>query len=309
MNQDYPADRLDILVYSDGSTDGSDEIVQAWAEKTGRIRLLRGSQRKGKPTALNAMKVEAEGEIVIVTDVRQTLSENAVRDLVSYFADPTVGCVSGNLVLEGAAGVGFYWRYESWIRRSEGRFRSTVGVTGALFSIRRDDLDPLRSDTILDDMLIPLRVRLRRKRLLLCETAIALDRAFDDRREWARKTRTLAGNYQLFLRLPKLLLPFVNPSWFETISHKVLRLVVPWVLLVLLPSSGFVALAPADEGSGVIRWFALLLFVGQLLAYTAAALGARAGRLGVVARTFVVLNAAAIAGLWRFIRGTQRIVW
>ena len=309
LNQDYPADRLDILVYSDGSSDGSDEIVQAFAEKTGRVRLLRGTQRKGKPTALNVMQAEAGGEIVIVTDVRQTLSENAVKDLVSYFADPNVGCVSGNLVLEGAAGAGFYWRYEKWIRRSEGQFRSTVGVTGALFSIRRDDLAPLRADTILDDMWIPLRLRLRRKRLLLCETAVAQDRAFDDRREWARKTRTLAGNYQLFSRLPKLLLPFVNPSWFETFSHKILRLVSPWVLLVLFASSGFVALSPAEDGSAAIHWSALVLFVGQLLAYTAGVLGARAGRLGVVARTFVVLNAAAIVGFWRFLRGTQRIVW
>ena len=130
LNQDYPPDCLDILVYSDGSTDGSDAIIEGMAEKTGRVRLLRGQQRMGKPTALNAMQREAGGEIVIITDVRQTLSENAIKDLVSYFTDPRVGCVSGTLLLEGATGVGVYWRYESWIRRSEGRFRGLVGAAG-----------------------------------------------------------------------------------------------------------------------------------------------------------------------------------
>jgi len=309
LGQNYPDGRLDILVYSDGSNDESEEIVQSFAEKSGRVRLISSSERSGKPTALNVMGTEAEGQFLVLTDVRQTVSDNAVRDLVARFADPAVGCVSGNLVLEGATGAGFYWRYEKWIRASEARFRSMVGVTGSLYAIRRSDFEQIPADTILDDMWIPLSIRLGGKRITLCQSAVVTDRAFDDGREWGRKTRTLAGNYQLFSRRPKLLAPFLNPSWFETISHKVLRLVSPWTLLVLFFASAWASVCPAGSTSPIGRWLCVALFAAQLVAYGAALLGPRGGRIPGVARTFVVLNAAAVNGLWRFLRGRQRITW
>src|SRR6185503_16153548 len=157
---------------------------------------------------------------------------------------PRVACVSGNLVLRGAGGAGAYWRYENWIRDKEARFRGMVGVTGPIYAIRRADMAELPRGIILDDMWVPMRLRLAGRRIVFAREAVALDDAFADAREYGRKVRTLAGNYQLFALLPRLLVPFANPSWFETFSHKLLRLVCPWALLVLLAASGWAAWHP-----------------------------------------------------------------
>jgi cellulose synthase/poly-beta-1,6-N-acetylglucosamine synthase-like glycosyltransferase len=296
---DYPADKLDVLVYSDGSTDGTDAIVAAWSKRDPRVQLMRGPLRMGKPTALNRMVEQARGEVLLLTDARQPLGPGALRAMLTLLADPKVGCVTGNLRLEGQAGSGVYWRYENWIRRCEARFRSVVGMTGPLSAIRRVDLAPLPSTLILDDMWIPMRLRLQGRRILFCEEALAFDRAFDDEREFARKVRTLAGNYQLFSLMPALLVPFANPSWFETWSHKIMRLVCPWALVGLLLACTL----------GVASPVLAALLVGQLFFYTCALVGPRMGRVGTVARTFVVLNAAAVVGLWRFLTGAQKVTW
>jgi biofilm PGA synthesis N-glycosyltransferase PgaC len=302
----YPADKLEILVYSDGATDRTEAIAAAWAARDPRVRLLAGNLRHGKPTALNTMRREATGEVLLLTDARQPVSPGALRALVTMLADPRVGAVSGNLVLEGPAGSGLYWKYENWIRRQEARFRSVVGMTGPLSILRREDLEPLAPDVILDDFWIPMRLRLQRRYVLFCEEAVAHDDAFEDDREFGRKTRTLAGNYQAFGRMPRLLLPFVNPSWFETISHKILRLLCPWALVLLLAASA-AALAGARPGPAAKLLAGLL--AGQVAFYGLALLGARSGRFGRLARTFVVLNAAALVGLWRFMTGRQKVTW
>ena len=152
-----------------------------------------------------------------------------------------------------------------------------------------------------------MQLRLRRARVLLAQNAIARDQAFSDEREFGRKARTLAGNYQLFARMPRLLLPFVNPSWFETMSHKVARLLCPWLLLALMLTC---SIATAGVGSeGAERQILCALLLAQIAFYLLAALGSRAGRVGTLARTFVVLNAAALVGLWRFVTGRQKITW
>jgi cellulose synthase/poly-beta-1,6-N-acetylglucosamine synthase-like glycosyltransferase len=221
--------------------------------------------------------------------------------MAAALADPTVGCATGSLVLAGGAGSGVYWRYEHWIRRQESRFRGVVGMTGAIAMTRRAELAPLPADIILDDVWIPMQLALTGKRVAFVTEAEASDDAFEDDREFKRKVRTLAGNYQLFARMPALLVPFRNPIWFETFSHKLLRLAAPWLMIALVA----VSLWGAAAGSGLLQ----VLSVAQLGGYAAAALGPRAGKLGAVARTFVVLNAAALVGLWRHLTGGQRVAW
>jgi hypothetical protein len=155
-----------------------------------------------------------------------------------------------------------------------------------------------------------MRLRLQRRYLLFSEDAVAHDEAFGDEREFGRKVRTLAGNYQLYARLPSLLVPIANPSWLETFSHKLLRLVCPWALAALLVSS-VVASAPTTNVAFNldIVWLMRALALGQLFSYLFALLGERGGRVGVVYRTFVVLNWAAVVGLWRFVTGRQKVTW
>ena len=302
LEQDYPGP-IEILVYLDGCSDDSEMVARSLADEPraqGRVRVIANPKRQGKPTGLNTMRGEATGELLLLNDIRQPLAATAIKALATALRDPSVGCATGNLVLTGSAGSGVYWRYENWIRRQESAFRGMVGMTGPIGMVRRRDLPVLDQDLILDDVWVPMSIVLTGRRTVLVPEAQAVEQAFDDDREMQRKIRTLAGNYQLFARMPSLLIPFVNPIWFETFSHKILRLVAPWLLIAL----ALVTLAGA-RSSG---WIAALL-VGQIGFYAAAAVGHRLGRIAALARTFVVLNAAALLGLWRFLTGRQRVTW
>jgi poly-beta-1,6-N-acetyl-D-glucosamine synthase len=305
---DYPADKFEILLYSDGSTDDTNATADALAARDPRVKVIKAEERKGKPTAVNVMRAAATGDVLLMTDVRQPLVPDALRALVRKLVDPSVGCVSGNLVLKGEAGSGAYWRYENWIRRKEAQFRGMVGVTGPIYAIRKADMAPLPMGIILDDMWVPMRLRLTGRTILFAEGAIAYDDAFGDDREFGRKVRTLAGNYQLFGLLPALLVPLRNPSWFETFSHKILRLVGPWALLALLVSSIIASFAP-PEVSDHLRSAMRVLAAGQVAFYLLALLGPIGGKAGNIARTFVMMNVAAVVGLWRVLRGAQKVTW
>ena len=302
---EWPADKLQIVVYSDGATDQTDAIARDYAARDPRVQLVVGGTRAGKPTAVNRMLELATGEVLLMTDIRQPLERGCLRALTTRLAPPEVACVSGNLVLPTTAGAGVYWRYENALRDHEARFRSMLGVTGPIYVIRKVDLPGIPTDVVLDDMWIPLRLRLQGRLLLFAEGAVAHDQVFDDEREFGRKVRTLAGQYQLLGKLPGLLAPWSNPSWFEFASHKIMRLVCPWALALLFVS---LPLATAMEHGPLLSVLGLVS-LGQLAFYALALLGERAGKLGQVARTFVVVNAAAVVGLWRQLRGGQRITW
>lgn len=305
LAQDYPSDRIEILIYCDGCKDDTERVAREFAASSragGRVKVVANPNQAGKPTGLNTLATIATGELLLLNDVRQPLSENAIRDLAAAFQDPEVGVATGRLVVAGAAGSGVYWRYEEWIRRQESQFRGVVGMTGPIGMVRRDGFIPVPADIILDDVWLPMSLVLRGKRVVLVPSAQAHDTAFGDDREFSRKVRTLAGNYQLFTRLPQLTVPFLNPLWFETFSHKLMRLGAPWMLLLLLGSSLAAAFQPE---AGLFR----ALAVGQLFFYGMAMVGPAGGRLTGVARTFVVLNVAVLVGLWRFLTGSQRVTW
>lgn len=308
LAQDYPPERIEILIYLDGCSDDSERVARAIAASPaagGRVRVVVEARRLGKPTGLNALAPLARGELLLLNDVRQPLSTNAIRALASALGDPRIGCATGNLVLAGGAGSGIYWRYENWIRRQESRFRGVVGMTGPIAMIRRSDLQPLPADLILDDVWIPMRLVLGGKRTRFVSAAEAYDAAFENEREFKRKVRTLAGNYQIFARLPALLSPGKNPLWFETASHKLCRLAAPWWMLALF----VLALAGAGAANPSLATVMRVLLVAQVAFYLAAAAGRRAGKVGSLARTFVVLNSAALLGLWRHLTGRQRVTW
>jgi cellulose synthase/poly-beta-1,6-N-acetylglucosamine synthase-like glycosyltransferase len=300
-DQSYPADLIEVVVACDGSDDGTPEAARRAGERAlpGRVKVLELT-RGGKPAALNAGVAASSGDVLVMTDARQPLSPTAIQALVEDLGDESLGAVGGELVLAGDAPAGAYWKYEALIRKWEGRSGSTVGVSGALYAIRRALWAPLPDGTILDDVWVPMRVRLAGKRVAFEPEAKAFDRAAESKREFSRKARTLSGNFQLIAFLPSLLVPFMNPSWFDFVSHKLTRLFVPYALLGALCASAFLPMP-----------WAAVLCGGQLAGYSLAGLRALGLPLPLsgLAETFVVLNAAAVAALFRFLRHGTKLQW
>jgi len=313
---DWPQHKLEVLVIDDGSSDDSAAVLAEIARTPaweGRLRVIKQEQRSGKPSGLNAGVAAARGDVILFNDARQRLNAGALKALVAPLADAGVGAVGGELVLEGEGGAGAYWKYEAWIRKQEGRFDSTLGVSGAIYVLRRELYEPIPADTVLDDMLIPLRAHLGGKRILFEPGAQAFDQTADTQREFGRKARTLSGNFQLFARQPRLLVPFLCRVWWQLWCHKVFCLLVPWALLAVLGCNLWLV----AHGAGPA--YRALLFA-QGCAYTAAIIGALrerrgargggpAGKLLGLCWTFVSLNAAAVVGFFRWLSGGQRITW
>lgn len=252
---------------SDGSTDQT--VARARDYEARGVRVVGFETRRGKPSVLNDLVPSCRGDIVVFGDARQRFDRDALRALVAPFADPAVGAVSGELVLEDertgvGAGLGAYWRHEKLIRAAESRIGSTVGATGAIYAIRRELFSPLPADTILDDVVLPVRIARLGRRVVFEPRARAYDRApRAATQELARKVRTIAGNFQLFARESWLLSPLANPLWLQAVSHKGLRLLTPVLLAVALGANA--ALLSAG-------WPYRVIFAAQA-AFYAAALG------------------------------------
>jgi poly-beta-1,6-N-acetyl-D-glucosamine synthase len=308
LTLDYPQEKLEVVVVSDGSSDGTAEILGEFARNP-RVRVVMKEVSQGKAAGLNDAMQSARGEVLLFTDARQQIERGALRSLVENFGDSEVGAASGELMLgdpasgETEKGMGLYWRIEKKIRELESASASVAGATGAIYCARRELLDPLPEGTILDDVLLPMQVVRKGSRVIFDSRARAWDVPdLGDSREFSRKVRTLSGNYQL-LQLAPWLLSSENAIRFEFVSHKLSRLAVPFALLALLVAS---MLLPQP--------FYRAALVAQLAFYVlslAALGGIKVGpfsRLADAARTFVVLNSAALVAFVNFATG-RKAVW
>jgi len=308
---DYPKHRVDIMFASDGSTDGTVNSASHYIEKG--VRVVEFRQRRGKPAVLNDLVPQAKGHIVVLTDMRQRFEPSALRALVAPFVDTGVGAVTGELVLAGGKnesaageGVGFYWKYEKFIRRQESCIDSTVGVSGAIYALRRALFRPIAIDTILDDVVIPMNIVRQDYRVVYEPAARAYDNMIiSANKELIRKIRTIAGNYQLLIRQPWLLNPFINRLWLQTLSHKYCRLTAPPCLLLVLLANYQLLSQSLYQGLLVLQ------IVFYLAAYTGHVNKSLAKRTALinVPYTFCLLNWATVMGFVRYITGRQSVTW
>lgn len=314
LESNYPKDKIEILVGSDGSTDHTDTLLMRMAGSTVKSFIFK--ERRGKPSVLNDLVGKAKGEILVFCDTRQIFDRDAMGHLAANLADERVGCVSGELIFDNnsntngiSEGVGIYWDYEKLIRKSESAIHSMVGATGAIYAIRKDLYTHLPKDTILDDVYIPLSIARKGYRCIWEPLARAYDKpAFTPDEEYKRKVRTLAGNYQIFAMFKDLLIPLRNAVSAPLLSHKLLRVLAPFFMITLFVSN----LSIAKIGI----YGACLIF--QILFYLLAIMGSATYkqrskrmviRLATTVYMFCLLNFTALAGLWRFVTGRQRIAW
>jgi biofilm PGA synthesis N-glycosyltransferase PgaC len=321
LTLEYPQEKLEVVVVSDGSSDRTSAILTDYARDSGlptgmpgartRVRTLMKPVSQGKAAGLNDAIQLATGEVLLFTDARQQIESGALRLLIENFADPDVGAASGALMLGDAArgetgkGMGVYWRIEKKIRELESASGSVAGATGALYCARRSLLaaSPLPAGTILDDVLLPMRIVRQGFRVVFDSRARAWDSPdLGDGREFSRKVRTLSGSYQL-LQLAPWLLSSENPIRFEFVSHKLSRLAVPFALLALLIASMFLRQPFYRAALGT----QILFYALSLAALADIKIGPLA-RIADPARTFVVLNSAAVVAFVNFVTG-RKAVW
>jgi cellulose synthase/poly-beta-1,6-N-acetylglucosamine synthase-like glycosyltransferase len=308
---DYPPERLEIVVGCDGCTDGT----AAAAREAGgaRVRVVELSPRAGKATVLARLVPAASGDVVILTDANVLLEPGAVRALVRRFQDPQVGAVVGRLRLRNPRNrrfeEGIYWRYETFLKYLEGKRGCVLGANGGLYAIRRILFGPLDPDTIVDDFVVPVRIAARGWAVPFEPAAVAHEDTTEDaRKEFGRRVRIGAGNWQALARVPDVLDPRTGFLCFAFVSHKLVRWTTPFLLAVALVAA--IALA-AQPGAWGYRTLALAQLAFYALAYAGwrDAAGPGAGRAASAAHYFVAMNVALAVGLWRFLRGTQRAAW
>jgi len=308
LGLNYPADRMEIIVVSDGSSDETNKILSRFSGLP-RMKVIMKEQPRGKSAGLNAAIDAANGEIIVFTDVRQTIEDDAVRLLLENFADAEVGCVSGELMLgdpntgESVRGMGLYWKIEKTVRMMESVTGSTVGATGAFYAVRRGLVVPLPLEIILDDVYIPMHVVRQGARVALDRRARAWDSGdLGAEREFSRKVRTLSGNYQL-LHLEPWLLGSANPIWFRFVSHKLTRLLVPFALVAMFATSLFL------PGPIYRTVFVLQLAIYGLSGWAMLWPGrGPLARIADAALTFVFLNTAAVVAFAHFV-SRRRVYW
>lgn len=311
---DYPAEKLEIIIGSDGSTDRTHDIIRQFADA--RIKLYINPLRQGKMATINGLIPKAANEIILFTDARQSFETDAIRQLVANFADPKIGCVSGELMFAKKAGgtaqgVNLYWNYEKFIRRQESILHSMLGATGAIYAIRKSLFMPGPTDIVLDDMYTPFKIIQQGYRAIFEDTAYAYDQvAGNPKEEYRRKTRTLFGNYQIFSLFPGMFNPFKSPIAWQLFSHKFLRVIIPFFLIALFAINYFLRLDPVFD----LFWFLQITFylmalIGHLTRDYKEGIFKFIAKICYVPYVFCLLNISAFVGFCRFITARQQTTW
>ncbi len=289
LSLNYPRESMQIVVVSDGSSDATDDLASAFLAEGVEFYRIESS---GKAAAMNMGISHATGEILILTDVRQTLHPDSVRNLVSCFGDPTVGAASGELCIRAGvetaeADTRLYWKYEVFIRKQMSRIDSTFGTSGPFYALRRSLAVMIPADTLLDDVYLPLAGFFRGYRIIMDESAKAYDYPTGLNSEFKRKVRTQAGLYQILHQYPQLLSKS-NRMRFHFLSAKFGRLTIPFFLIAMAIAT-FSLPEPLQE----------LALIAQILFYSAAIFdlwipnGMAVKRITSPIRSFVVLITAA----------------
>jgi len=308
LDLDYPKDKIEIIVASDGSDDKTVEIANLYSDK---IQLMAYDVREGKTGLINKTIPKLKGEIIIFSDASAMLAVNALKELISPFKDPKIGSVSGLYILRDATstsraeGEGFYWHYETFLKTNESTFYSILGAHGALYALRKSLFRALPPKAINDDYILPMYGVQQKRRAVYEPNAIAVEEGTTSvLGEMKRRIRISVGNFQQLFLLRKLLNPFRGRIAFEFLSHKFLRsfsfllMIILFISNIFIPTTGF-------------RIFFLLQIFFYLLGLSGVIFfkNKRMPVLITVPFYLVIINYAAFIGLFKYIFNTQKVTW
>jgi cellulose synthase/poly-beta-1,6-N-acetylglucosamine synthase-like glycosyltransferase len=303
---DYPSQKLQIIIVSDGSTDETNEILRALPDSN--IELIFLPNRSGKATAINQAVLRARYDILVFSDASTLFAPDALRKLTRHFVDSRVGVVCGALRFlassESSQTEGIYWKYESVIRLMEGRLGATMTASGAIYALRRESYLPLNPGTLLDDFVIPMNARKAGYQVMYDPEAIGTDYAADSvKGEFARRVRLATGSFRSLMFL--LQVPMGGFSRFAFVSHKLLRWILPLLLCTMLISNIILMNHPVYSAFGIL----------QLFFYVWASLGfvfrdrLRGVRFALLAYYLLAMNLAFLLGLLRCLGNQNETLW
>lgn len=309
LSLDYPEDRLEIIIGSDGSDDGTNEIAGKYAENG--VSFYPHAERRGKMAVINDAVKEAKGDILVFSDISELFDRDAVKKLVRNFADPSIGAVTGNHILNQSSteigkGTLMYWRYQRWLQRTESRLETIFSCDGTIYACRRKLFSSPPEGTINDDKAVPLGIIRQGFRVIFEPEAVARGDVIEDSGSFFnQKVRGQAGMYQIFWMFRDMFLPKKPFVWLTFMSHSVGPVLVPWCLLVLLFSNiSLYSVYPYT--------YVLIL---QLLFYSSSIIGALSYFFKMqipfvyIPYFFVVGNSASLLAFWAYLFNMQKATW
>jgi len=306
---DYPKDKLEIIIGSDGSDDRTNEIAQKYADK--EIIFFPHSRRRGKMAVINDGVSRAQGDILVFSDIFEIFELDAIKKLVRNFADPSIGAVTGNHIsnpsdTEIGKSTLLYWRYQRWVQRIESSLETILACDGTIYACRRNLFLAPPEGTINDDKAVPMGIVRQGYRVIYEPEAIARgDLIHESKAFFNQKVRGQSGMYQIFWLFRDMFLPKKPLSWFVFMSHTVGPVIAPWLLLFLFFAN--IALSSESPYNTVL--------VLQFLFYFSSMIGAISAHFRVriplvhLPYFFVISNVASLFGCWAFIFKLQKATW
>lgn len=315
---DYPADKINFLVVSDGSDDGTMALVDNYPTPPGiQLRHFYKPERQGKIAAVERIMPSIDTPISIFTDANTMLNKAAVKNMVKHFANPKVGVVSGEKRISSSAkgaaaevGEGIYWKYESFLKNMDYQYYSVIGAAGELFAIRSELYEPIPRDSVIEDFYMTMTIASKGYRIAYSPDAYAMETGSSSvKEELKRKIRIAAGGFQSVFRLARLMNPFkYGKLSFQFLSRRVFR----WVVVpIALPTILIANILLAMSGSAFFQGFLLLQILFYCFAFIGYLLEKRKLRFKLlfVPYYFCVMHYAVYRGFARFIKGSQSVLW
>jgi cellulose synthase/poly-beta-1,6-N-acetylglucosamine synthase-like glycosyltransferase len=310
----YPKDKLQLIFVTDGSTDNTPTVIAQYPE----IMLLHKEGRSGKINAVHRAMGEVNTEIVVFTDANTFLNENALLRIAKHYVNPKVGAVSGEKRVaieanaDATAGEGFYWKYESALKKWDAELYSVVGAAGELFSVRTDLYVAVEPDTLLDDFMISMKIAMKGYKIAYDADAYAMESSSENlKEEYKRKVRIASGGIQSIIRTSKLFNPFFMPLLgFQYLSHRVLRwTITPFLMILVVFVNAYLLF---DN----VNWLLAMIMVGQLGFYSLASLGwlleRKEMRIKIlfIPYYFCFMNYCVLVGIYRyFFTQKSSVLW